>query len=384
MRLFASLPVLVLLSTACGDDGGRTTATTTTGVTMTANSLSAASDESTVSATGDAPTSGTTTAASEPGTSTPTSDGSSAAESSSGALKFDIGGETGEITTGAADQGCKKVDFLFVIDNSASMEDNQKALIASFPGFIASIKDTLSASSDYHIMVVDTDDDGRCKKPCDVNSTDYKDFCAVVKPNACNAKLDVCDTTRGAGVVHPVGLYSSNVACPITGGSRYMLPEEPDLPGTFACVATVGTAGNPSERPMNGMTEALTPAINGPGGCNEGFLRDDAILVILFISDDPNFEDEDKPQDWYDAVLASKKGNKDAIVVAGLIPEDGIACTGKPVPADQINGAHWAEFITLWGDHGLRGSICEMDYAPFFMQAVGIIDEACDNFQPPG
>lgn len=70
-----------------------------------------------------------------------------------------------------------------------------------------------------------------------------------------------------------------------------MRPEEPDLQGAFACGARVGTAGNPSERPMNGMTEALSPALNGPGGCNEGFLRDDAILVVTFISDDPKFED---------------------------------------------------------------------------------------------
>ena len=279
--------------------------------------------------------------------------------------------------------GCKKVDFLFVIDNSASMEDNQAALIASFPGFIDTIEQTLSASNDYQIMVVDTDDDGRCKKPCDANSSDYTDFCAIVKPNACNAKLDACDTTRGAGVVHPVGLYSSNVVCPITGGNRYMLPAEPDLQSTFACVAKVGTAGNPSERPMNGMTEALSSTINAPGGCNAGFLRDDAILVITFISDDPNYEDKGTPQEWYDAVLASKQGNKDAIVVAGLIPQPTMGCAENGDPGAP-KGSHWAEFIAMWGDHGLSGSVCEADYSPFFTQAVAIIDDACDNFVPPG
>ena len=158
-----------------------------------------------------------------------------------------------------------------------------------------------------------------------------------------------------------------------------MLPEEPDLAATFACVATVWTAGNPSERPMNGMTEALSPVLNGLGGCNEGFLRDDAILVVTFISDDPNYEDIGKPKEWYDAVVAAKNGNKDAIVVAGLIPQPDLGCAG----GGDINGAHWEEFLALWGEHGIEGSVCEPDYAPFFAQAISVIDEACDNFTPP-
>ena len=44
------------------------------------------------------------------------------------------------IGSGGASPGCAKVDFLFVIDNSVSMKDEQDALIASFPGFIDSIK----------------------------------------------------------------------------------------------------------------------------------------------------------------------------------------------------------------------------------------------------
>ena len=377
MHLSAQLCVLALLVVGCGDDGNRTTSTTSV-VTMGATITATAGETTDAPTTTDAgPTTGATTTGatttSQPGTE------DSGVVTTGEVPKFDL--ETGDpITTGMMDQGCKKVDFLFVIDNSASMEDNQAALIASFPGFISAIEETLSAGSDYQIMVVDTDDDGRCKQPCSADAV-ASSFCAV-KPNACNAKLDACDVTRGAGVVHPVGEFSSNVVCPITGGNRYMLPEEPDLEGTFACVATVGVAGNASERPMNGMTEAVGQAINAPGGCNAGFVRDDALLVILFLSDDPNYEDEGTPQSWYDAVLAAKKGNKDAVVVAGLIPPTGKNCKGDAVPMAMINGAHWAEFIGMWGDHGIAGSICELDYAPFFTEAVGIIDNACDNFIP--
>ena len=53
-------------------------------------------------------------------------------------------------------------EVVFVVDNSVSMSDQQAALIASFPGFIQTIQNTLSATSDYHILVADTDDEGRC------------------------------------------------------------------------------------------------------------------------------------------------------------------------------------------------------------------------------
>ena len=366
--LLVATPILALL--ACGDSGRADSAGASTITTQ--NSLGG-----TDSPTGDAPTGGATAADSTAADST-----AAATTAETGDVKFDIGGDDDTAaTTMPADTGCDKVDFLFVIDNSASMEDNQAALIASFPGFIEKIKSTLSATSDYHIMVVDTDDDGRCKQRCDlVNDADIPKYCVTDEYDACSAKLTTCDTTRGAGVLHPVGSFATNEECTIASGKRYMLPDEPDLAATFACVARVGTAGNPSERPMNGMTEALSATLNGPGGCNEGFLRDDAILVITFISDDPNYEDEGVPQEWYDAVVAAKKGNVQSIVVAGLtlVPEDP-DCAGN----GDIKGMHWQEFVTMWGDHGLMSTICAADYAPFFAQAVDIIDDACDNFVPP-
>ena len=375
MKWTAPLCALALTCVACGDDGNRTTSTTAN-VTMSGGTITASggSTGAASATTGDSPTEATTSATS--GTSVPATDDTGMTT----VPKFDVA-ETGDvITTGAPDMGCKKVDFLFVIDNSASMEDNQAALIASFPGFIDAIQNKLTDADDYHVMVVDSDDDGRCKQPCNMGNANVMEFCAKKMYHACTTELDVCDTTRGAGVVHPVGLFATNAVCPIAGGNRYILPEEPDLLGTFACVATVGTAGNPSERPMNGLTEALSPVLNGPGGCNAGFLRDDAILVITFLSDDPNYEDEGTPQDWFDAVVAAKQGNKDAIVVAGLIPQPAMGCGG----GGPTNGTHWAEFLAMWGERGIPGSICEPDYAPFFAQAVEVISETCENFTPPG
>jgi hypothetical protein len=354
------LPALALLFVAaCGESDGRdtTTAAQPTGVsTAPTGDVTATGDGTTTTGTGtSAPTS------SEPGTtSEPT--GTSGPQP-----KFDIGnqdlGDTG--TTGAA-SGCKKVDFLFVIDNSTSMEDNQDALIASFPGFIEAIKTALVDVDDYHIMVVDTDADGRCAQPCDPNDPDYVKFCYEANYHACTTQLDACDTIRGAGVLHPVGTFASNVKCPVAGGHRYMLPDQPDLPGTFACVAKVGTAGSAAERPMNAIEEAVSEALNVPNGCNGGFLRDDAILVVTFISDDPNDPDQGTPADWKASIVAAKNGDENAVVVLGLIPHPELGCTTGNDP-NAVQGAHWEEFIQLWGAHEISGSGCEADYRPFFL-----------------
>lgn len=311
----------------------------------------------------------------------------SGASGSGGEGLFGSGGDGGSGLIGMGgggpgEDGCDKVDFLFIIDNSVSMSDQQAALIASFPGFMATIQSTLAATSDYHIMVADTDDVTRCTpENCQSGAMSADTLCMQpANGYACQTNLfDTCDNTIGAGVVHPAGDGASNMPCTIAGGNRYIVEGEPDLTGTFSCMAQVGLAGHPSERPMDSLVSAMSDAMNGAGGCNEGFLRDDAILVVTFISDDPNYEDADGPDEWYQAVIDAKGGNADAVVVLGLTPNFDGCQDGKGPP----KGSHWSEFVALFGDRGLEASVCNLDYAPFFEAAVSVIDETCDEFVPP-
>jgi hypothetical protein len=72
--------------------------------------------------------------------------GTGADGDSGGGVKLDVGAGDGTATAEGGDGvGCAKADFLFVIDNSGSMADEQDNLIASFPGFIATIQQTLMA-----------------------------------------------------------------------------------------------------------------------------------------------------------------------------------------------------------------------------------------------
>ncbi len=310
------------------------------------------------------------------GESQPATEGGGGAESAAGGE----GGEGGappeaggggagfEGSGGGAMDGCKKVDFLFVVDNSVSMNDEQDALVVSFPSFMETIESTLSAA-DYHVLVADTDAWGRCntangwvgETPDHQTCNDYVE----------TAQFEECDRVRGAGVIHPAGEYASNQICDVYGGNRYIVDGDPNAAETFSCMAKVGTAGSASERPMEAIVGAVSPELNAAGGCNEGFIRSDAILVVTFISDDPNYEDTGTPQSWYDAVVSAKGGKADAVVVLGLTPYDG-----------GTAGQHWHDFIGRWGDRGLEASVELPDYSPFFAEAVDLIDQTCDDFVP--
>ncbi len=256
--------------------------------------------------------------------------------------KFDLGAVPDAAGTGGeAAEGCAKIDFVFVVDNSGSMAEEQAALTASFPGFIQSIQDTVKAQ-DYQILTIDTDEGFGV----------------------------ACDATLGAGIAEsPEGF-----ACGVVGGNRYMLPSQPALADTFACVATVGVNGDSEERPMEAMVEAVTTQ-SGPGTCNSGFLRPDAILVVTFISDEEDVgKSAGDPTSWRDALVAAKGGDEQAIVALGLIGGDGSCPDAEFSP----NLKTFAESFTF----GSWGPICAPSYAPFFDQAVMVIDNACDIFVP--
>ncbi|HET6584773.1 MAG TPA: hypothetical protein VFG69_15050, partial [Nannocystaceae bacterium] len=217
-----------------------------------------------------------------------------------------------------------------------------------------------------------------------------------------------CDGTLGAGRV----TSAAGQDCGLVGGTRYANEQQPDLIDAFTCMASRGYAGDANEQTMN-STLASIGMLNGAGECNEGFLRDDAVLVLTLITDeedspgdnapnplpdgscvpaddDPNSNGD--PQAWTDAVVAAKNGDPGAMVVLALIGDCDVggACEGILIDAfDQgapITGAEPAprlrEFATSF-PLGSLGPFCADDFAPFFAEAVSVIESACDDFVPP-
>lgn len=331
--------------------------------------------------------------------------GASGEEAGSGP-RLDVGGGGGGASAGesAGSLGCNKIDFLFVIDNSGSMEDEQQNLVNSFPEFIDSIQNATNVS-DSQIMVIDTDEcsenigvgqAGACNAGDDPQCCDS--LCATYPGGSCNgaacscpATDDPCDLALGGGKVDD----KNGQPCGIDGDRRYMVAGQSDLDATFACVAEVGIKGSGDEQTMEALTAAVSESATSQGGCNEGFIRDDALLVVSIITDEEDdqefqtgFGSDGEPGQWYQAVVSRKGGNPDNAVVLALVgprpPED---CPALDKSGNAVDGAEVAERILQFTDmfpFGFVGPVCSTSYKSFFDQAVSVIDQACDEFEPQG
>lgn len=258
------------------------------------------------------------------------------------------------------EKGCKEIDFLFVIDNSDSMDDEQQNLATSFPGFIRVVEEVLQVR-DFHIMVVGTGGDREDEDDPTLDPLD-------------------CEEVQGAGR----RLSVDGDDCGIAGGLPYMTNAQTDLETTFSCVARLGTNGSAIEEPMDAMLAATGEPLNLPGRCNTGFLRDNAILVVTFITDEEDRNSRARPEDWASLMLERKYGNPDALVMLGLVGDNNLddGLLGGPCRLLDADGApRLQSFVNDLS--GVLGSVCAPDYAPFFEAAVSTIDTACDEFVPP-
>lgn len=238
-------------------------------------------------------------------------------------------------------EGCRKVDYLFVIDNSASMADNQRRLIENFGVFIDGVQRSQASLDSVHVGVVTTD-------------------VYAANPEECFA--------LGGLVTSTIGYSSSESDCgPFAEGHRYMT-EADDLSTAFPCTAQVGTSGATTENPLEALTSAVTK-FHGEGECNEGFVRDDALLVVVVVTD----EDDPGPvAHRYEKLVEAKFGRSDNIVMVGLINEPGTECSlsGHAVEAPQL-----FDFITQF-EHSFVAPVCG-DYSVAFTRAIEVVEAAC-------
>jgi hypothetical protein len=288
--------------------------------------------------------------------------------------KLDVLGGSDDDGVDTTSGGCKKVDLLFVIDNSGSMADEQVNLVNSFPEFIDGMRTQLADTEGYHVGVISTD--------------------------VYTGDLTCVPLQEGALITETAGGGSSNATCtPFTSGLRFMT-EADDLETKFACAAQIGISGDGDERPVQALTAAFAPGITAPGACNEGFLRDDALLVVVMITDEeddhegeaeacdqsPQQGSAGEPSDWFDALVAVK-GEETAIVLLSLVGTTGAdACLTLDKCNGGIDGAEPAPRLlelTEMFTYGFVGPVCA-PYGPFFLEAIDVIQSACDEFEPPG
>ncbi|HRI06368.1 MAG TPA: hypothetical protein PKW35_01060 [Nannocystaceae bacterium] len=299
-------------------------------------------------------------------------------------LKIDMGIPD---VSGGPPVGCKgKIDFLFVISNEHGMDVLTDRVAEALPGFIETIEAKF-ADFDAHIMVVDADGMWGSPVSCPPGPAcpDGQGCAAVEEPmypcwaHYAPGALGACDNTLGAGVTFPAGKEASNYRCELSGGRRYMLSNEPNKKAAFECIASVGHSGG-NHRAGWAAVSALQPDLVGPGGCNAGFLRSDALLVLTFITNSPDDSSPYNGYVWANKILMAKGGDQDAVVAVVVSNDEDMSdnvCGTKPiVPKYELT--KMAETL----DHALMVSPCEPSYVPPFAKAAEIVLDVCDVYVP--
>ena len=251
-------------------------------------------------------------------------------------------------------QGQAKVDVLFVIDNSGSMMEEQAYLAQNFAAFLSGAQ---QQSVDYHIAVTTT---GIAPSPSGWSQ--------------CPGGVDGGEAGR---------LFPAD-----NGSPRIITPQTPNAAEVFATNVTVGIC-HWDERGLEAAYRALgPPLVNSaddpstslPNDGNLGFLRPDARLAVVFVSD----EDDASPQSagYYETFLKAVKGNDPALLVVSAIVGPGDLSTCPTASSSGLRYIHLAQ-----STGGLVESICSEDWAASLQNiSVGVFSprRRFPLSQPPG
>jgi len=289
--------------------------------------------------------------------------------------------------------GCGgKIDFLFVLDRWKLSEPYWGRMDAALqemrPKFVGWF-----ANFDTHWMVVDGlnywglwNCPERCAETNGVTCTPTGPAQYPCEPYNTDSISD-CDEIEGAGRTFPAGFGSSNKRCELAGGNRFAASQlEPDLAATLGCLTAVGYSDEFSTAEL-AMVEALTPKMTKvPGGCNLGFLRDDALLVIVLFTPYSGVEGSSpvgNASEWAEKVYAAKFGDQDKVAVIGIVhdytQEEPTVCEKGGV---LLNQTLVEQFINIQMTHSVFGSICADSYIPALEDGMRLALELC-GADPP-
>ncbi|MEK6773935.1 MAG: vWA domain-containing protein [Bdellovibrionota bacterium] len=171
-----------------------------------------------------------------------------------------------------------KVDILFVIDNSGSMGVHQENLADNIDLFLAAFVDRVQV--DYHIGVLTTD--------MDSNSAENTHCCGN-----------------------------------LVGRTKFTDRSTPD--GRFVLYRNllVGVKGSGTEKVFDPIKAALSePRLSNQ---NQGFLRPDAHLAVIIITDAEDHSEENS-QNLYDFLVRLKKLPEKVLAYGAIIPSDITSC----------------------------------------------------------
>ncbi len=159
----------------------------------------------------------------------------------------------------------RDVDLLFLIDDSRSMEKSQANLLRNFPRFMEELEDFEGGLPNVHIAVISSDmgDGGAGNAMCGGKGGIFQ-----------FGPRGNCVATNLQDGAH----FISNIA----GTANYT----GELSKVFSCIAELGGEGCGYEQQFSAITRALGADGQAAPGENQGFLRDDAYLAIVMITNE--------------------------------------------------------------------------------------------------
>ena len=222
-----------------------------------------------------------------------------------------------------------EVDILWVVDDSNSMAEEQLLVADGFEAFISTLAET---NIDFHVGVVSTD-------------------------------MDLSNPNRGV----------------LIGNPGVLTADTPNYVSKFASRVQVGVDGSDKEKGLSASIAALSEPL--VSGANEGFLRPDAHLSVIYVSDEDDCSDNDAlAADMGDACY-SQEGS--LVPVRDLIYQlKSTKDPGRRVLASASVGPDAAEGCgQSWPGHRYRatadafggkvGDICDADFSDI-MEELGL------------
>ncbi len=273
---------------------------------------------------------------------------------------------------------CNRMDILFVIDDSISMAQEQSNLAANFPGFIQ-VLDAYRTSTDepldYRVAVTTT-------------GISYDKFLRTGGQDYANGSATGDDGAFRTG-------------CGMN--RRWLERGDTDVAGTFSCVAEVGVGGPTDEMPLAATQLALSARV--ADGTNAGFVRDDALLAIVVLTDEddcsvtgdrftvdanvapmPNAAcSVGRPVELTDLAdhigfLDQLKGNPGRWALAAIAGPGPDVCNssfGDAIPANRL-----LDLVERKQPRASFSSLCDGDLTGALADALNTFDEACRSFPP--
>jgi hypothetical protein len=220
--------------------------------------------------------------------------------------------EQTESVVGLGTQG--KSDLLFMIDNSPSMDAMQAELRAHFGDLVKQLSGLNRATTlDLHIGVVTSD----------YGAGDMPGGGCGASPGGEQGRLQAKGVAADPDCLPPLGMPFIQYQLDSAGNVTSNLPPGQDLEKTFTCMASVGAAGCGFEHQLESVYAALRNNTE-----NAGFVRDDAALAVLFLTNEDDGSAAPTAKFYESSADVSVYGAYDTFRQTRFA----IECAGAPVP----------------------------------------------------